>query len=214
LAGDENITSCWWLISGHYTDRTYTTRHYYTGQETISEKMGPYTFAIGPQTFFQNNTAVAGQCFDMIKENISGESVLDAYCGCGVIGIYCSEAAQHITGIDKNAESIEMARSNAQFNTIANVEFREAAMEEITEVSGEASFDTVIIDPPRAGIGRYNIHSIESLNPRRIIYMSCNPESQAKDIRRFQNYKLTAINGFDMFPQTNHVETVAVLERT
>jgi tRNA/tmRNA/rRNA uracil-C5-methylase (TrmA/RlmC/RlmD family) len=148
----------------------------------------------------------------MIKQNISGHTVLDAYCGCGIIGLYVHDAADTIVGIDSSSESIAYARKNADLNKILHVKFEEADVESLLDKMNH-TYDTVIVDPPRSGLSTKVIQTLNRRLPGKIIYMSCNPRSQVKDVRRLKNYRILEICGFDMFPQTNHVETVAVLER-
>ena len=205
--------SCWWLLSESLTDRTQAVRYHFTGEPDIIETIGNIRFAIGPETFFQNNISVAWMCYDMIRSHLKEkENVLDAYCGCGVIGLYVHDRSSKIVGVDRNTQSIESARRNAEMNKISNVEFIEHDAASFIRQTGY-SFDTVILDPPRQGLMSSATKAITEVPPKKIIYMSCNPQTQFRDIRRLTKHRLIEIKGFDMFPQTKHIETVAVLER-
>lgn len=206
------IISGWWILSDELSDRTKTQKYYFTGKINITERIGPNKFHIGPETFFQNNIQMAHRCFETIKEFVIGEKVLDAYCGCGAISLYVHNNALSVTGVDRHGESIHTARENAELNGISNVTFIEANVENFLNESRD-TFDTVIFDPPRSGLTKRIIQAVERIKPSRIIYMSCNPETQRRDVRHLTQYRLLEIRGFDMFPQTEHLETIAILER-
>jgi 23S rRNA (uracil1939-C5)-methyltransferase len=145
----------------------------------------------------------------------------DLYCGVGVVGLYLSPVARRVYGIDSEAQHLELARWNAQANGFGNVEFRMGAAEAVLQERRfwlqEARPDVVVVDPPRAGLHRQMIASLLAARPRRMIYVSCNAQSLARDLRallsHYPRYRLTAARAFDLFPQTDHVETVAVLDR-
>ena len=148
--------------------------------------------------------------------NLSGnETVIDAYCGTGTISLYLAQKAKHVIGIEIIKDAIENAKENAKRNKIKNVEFHTADVAKyLPELAKKGiKAEVMVLDPVRAGCDEKVIEAIGKISPKRIVYVSCNVATQARDIERLskKGYKLIKIQPIDMFPQTTHVETVALL---
>ncbi len=196
------------------------------GKGYIEEKIGKYKFKITPNSFFQTNSLQCEKLFDvisMLAEFSKDENILDLYCGSGAISLYISEYVNKVTGIELNKESINMAKENAEINKVTNCEFEASDVKEylISEVpvktgisySNRAFFDTIILDPPRSGIHPKAAEYLLQYEPKKIIYVSCNPATQARDIKLLsEKYGITAIQPVDMFPHTMHIENVVSLD--
>ena len=150
--------------------------------------------------------------------NLSGdETVIDAYCGTGTISLYLAQKAKHVIGIEIIKDAIENAKENAKRNKIKNVEFHAADVAKyLPELAKKGiKAEVAVLDPVRAGCDEKVIEAIGKISPKRIVYVSCNVATQARDIERLskKGYKLIKIQSIDMFPQTTHVETVALLSK-
>ncbi|HON15832.1 MAG TPA: 23S rRNA (uracil(1939)-C(5))-methyltransferase RlmD [Spirochaetota bacterium] len=177
----------------------------------ITESFDEIEYMITPNSFFQSNSEIALKMYREILSYVKGRT-LDLYSGVGSISLFVAKAADSVTGVEISQESVAIAEENRENNSIDNVEFICAdAMEFIKEHKGE--YDTVIVDPPRSGMHPKVIGRIEELRPERIIYMSCNPSTFRDDLHALENYKITHFAAYDMFPQTPHIETLALLER-
>ena len=172
-----------------------------------------------PSSFFQTNSAQALLLFDVVKdlgEFKKEEDVLDLYCGAGAISIYISEYLNSITGVELSEDSISSANENAKLNNITNCEFISYDVKDYLLFLLETKmkrFDTMILDPPRSGIHPGAAEYIMRLEPEKIIYVSCNPSTQARDIKILSGkYEVTKIQPVDMFPHTFHIENVARLD--
>jgi 23S rRNA (uracil-5-)-methyltransferase RumA len=178
----------------------------------ITEDFDGIRFRITPNSFFQSNSPVARELYRRIRDLISGESVLDLYSGVGSISLYIAGKAGSVTGVEISAEAVEAAKVNALDNGISNVDF--VCADALTYLAGNiGGFDTVVLDPPRAGTHPKMIRRLNELGPRGIIYVSCNPVSFRQDLAALEGYRLESLTAFDMFPQTPHVETLGVLRR-
>jgi 23S rRNA (uracil-5-)-methyltransferase RumA len=210
LRSAEWIDSVWCVESTEISDRNQGTRIRHFGAPYIIEEICGLQFAVGPDTFFQNNTGVAEQCFGTILKEVRGERVLDLYCGVGSITLSLSTLVRDIIGVESVQESVAQAVDNAARNQRTNVRFIGRDVYDYL-AAPDGRFDTVVLDPPRAGLGGKVVRRLLRLEVPRIVYMSCNPMTQADDIKRMEGYHLESLTGYDMFPQTEHVETVAVL---
>jgi 23S rRNA (uracil1939-C5)-methyltransferase len=191
----------------------------------IQEQIGNFKFLISPESFFQVNTEGARKLRAVAEDllELTGkETVLDLYCGTGVIGLSLSALAGRVVGIESSAEAVEDAQRNMRLNRVQNADFlvgrAEERMPELLEKgfgSGTAE-DAVVLDPPRAGCGQNVLRSLIQAAPSRILYISCEPSTLARDLRilRQGGYAIRAIRPLDMFPQTRHVETVVLLRRS
>ena len=174
------------------------------GNPYIEESLGEYRFRIRPSTFFQPNSVQAEVLYNKIAELVEGETLLDLYCGTGSIGILCSKLVKRVIGL----EIVPGAQENIDLNGIDNMEVRVGDCEK--EPFPEA--DIVIVDPPRAGLGPKAIQKLLEGGFKKIVYVSCNPKSQARDIAKLEGYHLSWMQPLDQFPQTPHVENIALLE--
>lgn len=186
------------------------------GERTIKDKIGRLTFQISANSFFQTNTAMAESLYRVVKDfaSLTGkETILDLYCGIGTVSIFLAYQAKKIIGIDISNAAIADAKKNCNLNGIGNCEFLCGEVEIILpELNIQP--DLLIIDPPRVGIQKRVIAQILSLLPGRIIYISCNPSTLARDIVLLkESYNLEQVQVVDLFPNTYHIESVARLER-
>ena len=190
------------------------------GDGYITDKLCGLRFRISPKSFYQVNPVQAQLLYEKAKEYaaLTGkERLIDAYCGTGTIGLIMSDAAKEVIGVEANRDAVEDAKANAEYNGIKNARFIAAdageLMSEIAQ-SGE-HVDVVVTDPPRAGCSRRFLQSLITLAPDRMVYVSCNPETLARDLYTLRRggYRIKKIQPVDMFPYTNHVETVCLLEQ-
>lgn len=179
------------------------------GRNYITTNVNGYEFAIFPTSFFQVNTNMIKSLYDRIlKYAKGGRSLLDLYCGAGTIGIYLANSFELVRGIEINKDAIRGANLNKQINNINNITFECKNVDDM----GEISEDVVVVDPPRSGLDRNVIDKLLSSEVEKIIYVSCNPITFARDLNILKvKYKLEDIVLFDMFPNTRHVECVSVL---
>lgn len=192
------------------------------GTGVMHDKLLGCTFEIGPSSFYQTNPEQTEVLYQLALEAAgfeSGMSVLDAYCGTGTIGI-CAAAANsgvEVTGVERVASAVRCAERNARANGVAErCDFVAAdATEWMSRKAGERHFDVVLMDPPRAGSTPEFLHGVADLAPERVVYVSCNVQTQARDLEILlsRGYRLQSVAPVDMFPHTKHVETVAVLSR-
>lgn len=182
------------------------------GPGYIVESLDEYKFIVQPDSFFQVNSIAAKLLYDKVLEYASlkgNEKVLDLYCGTGTIGSYISKYADSVLGVEINNYAIEDAIKNKKLNHIRNIDFicSDASNIDLT------GFDIVIVDPPRSGLDNKTKEYLKTINPKKIIYVSCDPVTLARDIKELTNYELKEVELFNMFPRTYHVETVSVLYR-
>ncbi|MBR3737269.1 MAG: 23S rRNA (uracil(1939)-C(5))-methyltransferase RlmD, partial [Eubacterium sp.] len=176
------------------------------------------TFRISPASFYQVNPVQTEILYKTAIDYaaLSGtEAVFDAYCGTGTIGIIASKSAKQVLGVELNKNAVKDAVINAKKNKCENIFFIEAdAAQLINELAKEKEhFDVVFMDPPRAGASRKFLLSLLKLKPQKIIYISCNPKTLARDLETLteKEYKAEIIQSVDMFPFTEHIETVVKL---
>jgi 23S rRNA (uracil1939-C5)-methyltransferase len=178
-------------------------------------------FQIHPRAFFQTNTHQAEALY---REVIAAASpqiakprrVLDLYCGTGTIGLALARGAERVVGVELQPDAVQNARANAALNGVENVEYHCGDVGEVLPgVTGADPWDAVVVDPPRAGLGPKARALVASLDAARLVYVSCNPLTLARDLRalRDADWRIAWIRAVDMFPQTTHVECVALLER-
>jgi len=191
------------------------------GSDVIHDSLCGLEFEISPQSFYQVNPNQAEKLYNKAIEfaNLSGkETVLDLYCGTGTISLCLARKAKHVIGVEIIPEAIENAKKNAKNNEITNVEFVCGNSNDIKEIikNKNISVDTIVVDPPRKGLQPEAIRSIVEINPQKIVYVSCNPSTLARDIKILSdsNYKLSDGVAVDMFPKTHHVETVVLMTKT
>ncbi len=190
------------------------------GSGYIEENLCNFRFRISPKAFYQINPTQTEVLYNKAIEyaDLSGtETVLDAYCGTGTIGIIASKHARQVVGVELNSDAVKDAHTNAKLNDIKNIEFYCADAGKFMVEAAEcgAEYDVVIMDPPRAGASLEFLRSIVILAPKKVVYISCNPETQARDLSFLtrKGYKVRKIQPVDMFPHTEHVETVVLLSK-
>ena len=197
----------------------YAEKYYViSGSGFIEEKIGNYRYKITPNSFFQTNSRQCETLFDKITELgdfKQNENVLDLYCGCGAISLFISGLVNSVYGVELNEGSIESARVNAGLNGVKNCEFESKDVKDyLAELKNtDKTFDAFILDPPRSGIHPKAAEYILTCRPGKIIYVSCNPATQARDTALLQEqYNITKIQPVDMFPHTFHTENVIRLD--
>ncbi|MCS1350033.1 23S rRNA (uracil(1939)-C(5))-methyltransferase RlmD [Mechercharimyces sp. CAU 1602] len=189
------------------------------GKEKIEEKLGDLTFRLSALSFFQLNPQQTVQLYRQVERvaNLQGaETVIDAYCGAGTIGLWLAASAERVIGMDTTKEAIVDANENAQHNGITNVEYHVGAAEKLIPKWMKAGLqpDVIVVDPPRTGLGEpLRTALVQSPIPR-LIYVSCNPSTLAKDCAELvrAGYRVKQVIPVDLFPQTAHVEAVCLLE--
>ena len=192
----------------------------FKGNDHIFELMEDLRFKVGPKSFYQTNTEQAYHLYSIARDfaGLTGkELVYDLYTGTGTIANFISKKAQKVIGIEYVPEAIEDAKINSQINGIDNTLFYAGDMKDIlTEdfISVHGKPDVIITDPPRAGMHPDVVDVILKANPHKIVYVSCNPATQARDLQLMdENYIVKAVQPVDMFPHTPHVENVVLLEK-
>ena len=192
------------------------------GKPILNEKLNDLTFQISANSFFQTNSLMAEKLYDVILDsaNFTGnEIVYDLYCGAGSISLFLARKAKFVYGFDIIVSSIENAEQNAIINNIENIDFNVANLDSFFQKNKSNKFprpDLVIVDPPRAGMHKKMTEYLPKLNAKKIVYVSCNPSTQARDTQILQsnNYELKKLTVVDMFPHTPHVETVGIFEKS
>lgn len=191
----------------------------YKGEDAIWETMGKLKFKISPKSFYQTNSEQAYKLYSVAKEFAAltgNEVVYDLYTGTGTIAQFISDKASKVIGIEYVKEAIEDARINAEANGITNCTFFDGDMKDILTadfIKEHGKPEVMIIDPPRAGMHPDVVKVIMEAAPERIVYVSCNPASQARDLAMMSPmYEITAVQPVDMFPHTMHVENVCALK--
>ena len=192
----------------------------YYGKDAIYESMEGLSFKIGPKSFYQTNSRQAYRLYSVARDfaDLQGnEVVYDLYTGTGTIAQFVSKKAAKVLGIEYVPEAIEDAKDNARRNGITNCEFFAGDMKDVLNegfIKKHGRPDVIILDPPRAGIHPDVAQVILKAAPERMVYVSCNPASQARDLAILcKDYKITAVQPVDMFPHTMHVENVVALKR-
>ena len=215
------ITSLWYVINEKLNDSIGDQSPIlYKGDEAIYEEMEGLRFKIGPKSFYQTNSLQAERLYGVAREFAAltgNEVVYDLYTGTGTIAQFVSRKAAKVIGIEYVPEAIEDARANAAANGLTNCEFFAGDMKDVLNeafIAKHGRPDVVILDPPRAGIHPDVAKVILEAAPDRMVYVSCNPASQARDLAILcRDYEITAVQPVDMFPHTMHVENVCALKR-
>lgn len=215
------ITSLLYVINLKVND-TITDQEILThsGKDFIEEEMEGLRFRVGPKSFYQTNSRQAYELYKVARDfaGLTGdELVYDLYTGTGTIANFVSRHARHVIGIEYVPEAIEDAKVNSAINSIGNTEFYAGDMKDVLTddfIAAHGRPDIMIVDPPRAGMHEDVVKVILNAAPRRIVYVSCNPATQARDLALLDSrYRVTAVQPLDMFPHTHHVENVVRLER-
>lgn len=182
------------------------------GKGYIEEQIGNLKFVISPTSFFQVNKMGMINIYDKVLSYIDKNfNVLDLYCGTGTIGIYIAHKAKNVLGIEINEDAIKDALINKRINNLSNVDFKVGDVGTVLD-NNIFQFDTIVVDPPRSGLDETSIKNIIKIRPNKIIYVSCDPVTLARDLKILENdYNVVEITPFDMFSNTYHVECVSLL---
>lgn len=213
------VTTLLYTINTKMNDSLYDLEpQVYTGKGFVTETMEDFKFKIGPKSFFQTNTAQGEALYKVTREfaGLTGkETVYDLYCGTGSIGIFLSRQAKKIIGVETIKEAIDDAKENALLNHLSHLSFFDG---DVIDICTESFFrqhgkpDVIITDPPRAGMHEKLVLKMLEMKAPRIVYVSCNPATQARDLNLLGGqYRVTKIQPVDMFPHTRHIENVVQL---
>jgi 23S rRNA (uracil-5-)-methyltransferase RumA len=214
--------SVYWTFSGRKSAAGLTDKlTLMCGKPFITEKLNiggkDYFFDISPFSFFQTNSKVAEILYNEILRLLNPSKhcvLLDLYCGTGAIGISMAHSVKKVIGVERVLQAIDNAKKNASVNNVFNVEFYASDVEDWVK-ENKSRFDAVVVDPPRSGLSKDIIKFLFESKSKRIIYVSCNPSTLARDLQLITEnvkYKIKEITPVDMFPQTYHVEAVVLLE--
>jgi len=214
------ITSLQYVINSKGNDTLYDQNIIlFKGRDHIFETMEGLQFKIGPKSFYQTNSTQAYELYKITRNfaNLTGnEVVYDFYTGTGTIAQFVAKNAKKVIGVESVPEAIEDAKLNAQFNNIENVEFYAGDMKDVFNnsfIKKHGQPDVIITDPPRDGMHKNVVAKILEISPKRIVYVSCNSATQARDLSLMKaQYNIIKTQAVDMFPQTHHVENVVLLE--
>lgn len=215
------ITSLLYVINSKPNDTIYDQDiQLFKGREYILEEMEGLHFSINAKSFYQTNSDQAYELYKITRDfaGLSGnELVYDLYTGTGTIAQFVSKKAKKVIGVEAVPEAILDAKANAERNTITNCEFYVGDMKNVFNddfIAQHGQPDVIITDPPRDGMHKDVVAQILKIAPERIVYVSCNSATQARDLALMdEQYKVTRVRPVDMFPQTHHVENVVLLER-
>jgi 23S rRNA (uracil1939-C5)-methyltransferase len=190
------------------------------GKGYIEDTLCGCSFRISPTSFYQINPVQTERLYKtamMLARLNKRDRVIDAYCGIGTIGMVAAKTAKEVIGIELNEEAVRDAKQNARRNQMDNIRFvqGDAGMFMEGMADREEQVDVVFMDPPRSGSSEAFLKSLLILSPKKIVYISCNPETQARDLKVLcrKGYKVEAIQPVDMFPFCGHVETVVLMSR-
>lgn len=215
------ITSLQYVINIKANDTLYDQNIIlYKGRDYILEEMEGLKFSINAKSFYQTNSAQAYELYKITREfaGLTGnELVYDLYTGTGTIALFVSKKAKKVIGVEAVPEAIADAKENAKRNTITNCDFFTGDMKNVFNdefIAQHGHPDIIITDPPRDGMHKDVVEQIIKIGPKRIVYVSCNSATQARDLALMDEYyKVTKVRPVDMFPQTHHVENVVLLEK-
>ena len=191
---------------------------YLAGEKYIYEQIGKYKYQLLPESFFQLNPIQGHTLFDTVKKVAKlkkTDTVVDAYCGVGAIGIYLANDVKEVIGIESNKSAVLNAKENAELNKLNNIRFIEGdAAKTIPYLCKHSDIDCLVVDPPRSGLDNQLLDSIMKSDIKKIIYVSCNPATLAKNLSILKDkYDVNQIIPIDMFPNTSHVEAICCLDK-
>jgi 23S rRNA (uracil1939-C5)-methyltransferase len=190
------------------------------GPGVIHDHIGPYRFEIAPNAFFQTNTLQAERLYEVARDfaDLRPDDLLyDLYCGAGTISLFVARQVRHVVGVELVEAAIDNARANAALNGIANTTFLSGDLMRLFTpdfVQQHGRPDVLLVDPPRDGMHPKVVAQIAALHPERFVYVSCNPQTQARDLALLRDrYTIEAVQPVDLFPHTHHIESVVKLKR-
>lgn len=221
LSDFPQISSLFYVINTKKNDTIFDLEtHLFHGKDHIFEKMGGLTFKISPKSFYQTNSEQGYELYKIAENfaNLSGnETVYDLYTGTGTIANFVAQKAQQVIGIEYIPEAIADAKENSKLNNITNTKFFVGDMKDVFTdefITKNGKPDIIILDPPRAGVHKNVIDAMKFAKAPKIVYVSCNPATQARDIELLSDiYSVSKIQPVDMFPHTHHIENVVLLEK-
>jgi 23S rRNA (uracil-5-)-methyltransferase RumA len=223
-----------WLVNDTLTDMSFGTPQRHWGASLLDMRVGSRTLAIGPNTFFQNNIHLLLPLLDDVAATVTKDEgrstkepedssvvgrqsslvVADLYGGVGTIALHLADQVGHVTCVESVEESAQLAEQNIARNRVRNITTVAADVLAFLREQSIGQFGVVVADPPRVGLGPDVCRELLRVRPRRLVYVSCNALSQIEDARALApGYRLTELRGYDMFPQTPHMEALAVFER-
>ena len=206
INGDMNIE-----LLKPFSDSIYMNDKLVYGKENVIAHLGDLKFYVSKDSFFQVNMNIALKLYNKVLEYLdSGDNVLDLYCGTGTISLFLSKYFDRVIGIEINEEAVRCANLNKKLNHISNAEFICGdASKKIHHLKFQA--DSIVVDPPRSGLISDGINDILKINPKKLVYVSCDPMTLARDLKLLKsNYEVKEVTLFDMFPWTYHVESVVL----
>jgi 23S rRNA (uracil1939-C5)-methyltransferase len=197
-----------------HIDSIYINNKLVYGEEFLKEKINGLEFNISPKSFFQVNKNIMTKMYEKAISYIDGGTTLDLYSGTGTISMLASKSSKEVIGIEALQDAVKDANNNLELNNIKNVSFICDKVENKIDELKNKKIDNIILDPPRSGSDKKSLNSILEIEPKQIIYISCNPVTLARDYNTLQEkYNIKEITLFDMFPNTYHIESLMVLER-
>ena len=178
------------------------------GKKYIINSLNNIKYNINQNSFFQVNNECAYALYEQVKKYVkSCDKLLDLYCGTGSIGIYLSDICKEVVGIEINDDSVRCAKENIVNNNIKNYKIIKADASSLKE----DNYDVIVVDPPRSGLNKKVISTLNKIKPKKLIYISCNPSTLKRDINLLHEYKLLDLKVFNMFPCTGHIECICIL---
>ena len=185
------------------------------GIDSINQKINGLVFDMSPKSFFQVNLETASKLYEYALKDVENQNItVDLYSGTGTIAISLAKKSRRVIAIESNKNAVKDAKNNMLLNGIDNIEFKGGKVEDLIKQLKDLNIDTLVLDPPRTGSDKLSLKMLLKIKPKNIVYISCNPVTLAKDYNILkEEYQIKEIKGFDMFPNTHHVETVMVLER-
>ncbi|MDI9536181.1 MAG: 23S rRNA (uracil(1939)-C(5))-methyltransferase RlmD [Bacteroidota bacterium] len=216
-----NLTSLQYVVNTKFNDSIYDQDLIcYKGRSYILEDLDGLKFRIGPKSFFQTNTEQALVLYIKTVEFAdikADELIYDLYTGTGTIANFIAKKCKKVVGIDSVPEAIDDAKKNSELNNIDNAVFYAGDMKDLLNsefIEKNGKPDTIILDPPRAGVHENVINIMREISAKKIVYVSCNPASQARDISMLSDmYNVVEVQALDMFPHTHHVENIVLMEK-
>lgn len=212
-------TSLLWGINPEITDLSIPkTIEPIFGETYLTEKINGFSYHIPCASFFQTNSEMAAQLQNAVVEFAApqpGEKIMDLYCGSGFLTLALAKAAEKVIGVELDDAAVEIARGNAKLNNISNIDFRSGATEKLLAGAlADMAPDTIVLDPPRAGLHPAALEALMGSGAKRLIYVSCNPRALARDLKTLlEKYSIEKNRCIDLFPHTPHIETVVSLTR-
>ncbi|MBL0017313.1 MAG: 23S rRNA (uracil(1939)-C(5))-methyltransferase RlmD [Bacteroidetes bacterium] len=213
------ITSLLWIFNPKMNDSFSDLEpRIWKGNASIIEHLGPWKYRISPTSFFQTNTTQAKRLYDVVRDFVGEKTgiIYDLYCGAGSIGIFINDLADKVVGVEYVDSAVKDAYENCKLNGLNHLSFYSGNLKDILKpefVAREGRPDVIVTDPPRAGMDEPVVQQLLEIAAPRIVYVSCNPATQARDLQLLSaKYDVLISQPVDMFPQTSHVENVVLLE--